>query len=393
MFDDVTPAPPDPILGLGELFRADPRDNKLDLTVGVYCDESGLTPVFEAARLAQARFIATETTKTYLPIGGSAAFANVVKDLVAPGDPDLHARLEIAQTPGGTGALTVAARLLWATYPDATVWISDPSWPNHLGVFADCGLAVRTYPYYDDSDASVRFDEMLATLAEVGPHDAVVLHGCCHNPTGLDLTAAQWDAVGALLADRGALAIIDTAYIGLGDGLEEDAAGLHAMLRSGVDVAACLSFSKNLGLYGERVGALVIAGHSPEQAASVQTRVKACVRTIYSNPPITGGAIVSTVLADAELRALWISELTEMRDRINLLRASLAAEVTDRGINRCRGVGAAKGMFGFSGLTNAEVLRLRDEAAIYLVGNGRMNIAALTTSTIPVFVDALEKLS
>jgi len=392
VFDAVTPAPPDPNLGLGELFRADPRDNKLDLTVGVYCDESGRTPVFEAARLAQARFISTETTKTYLPISGSTAFANVVKDLVAPNDADLHGRLEIAQTPGGTGALTVAARLLWATYPDATVWISDPSWPNHLGVFADCGLTVRTYPYYDPSDASIRFDDMLSALAEVGPHDAVVLHGCCHNPTGLDLTIPQWEAVGALLSDRGALAIIDTAYIGLGEGLDEDAAGLQVMLRSGVDVAACLSFSKNLGLYGERVGALVIAGHSPEQAASVQSRVKACVRTIYSNPPITGGAIVSTVLADPELRSIWIVELTAMRDRINSLRAALAAAVAERGLDRCRGVGAAKGMFGFSGLTNPEVLRLRDEAGIYLVGNGRMNIAALTTTTIPVFVDALEKL-
>jgi aspartate/tyrosine/aromatic aminotransferase len=298
----------------------------------------------------------------------------------------------VAHTPGGTGALTVAARLLWTTYPDATVWISDPTWPNHRGIFADSGLAVATYPYYDAAYATVRFDEMVAALSQVGPHDAVVLHGCCHNPTGQDLTAAQWSELGALIAERQALAIVDTAYVGLGDGVEADVAGLHVMLESGADVAASVSFSKNLGLYGERAGALVIAGHTHDQAEQVQSKVKACVRTIYSNPPITGGAIVASVLATPELREIWLLELATVRDRINSLRAGLAAEVAARGIDRCRGTATGKGMFGLSGLTKDEVLRLRAEAGIYLVDNGRMNIAALTTATIPVFVDALEKL-
>lgn len=392
MFDAVQPAPPDPILGITELFKADPRTDKVNLTVGVYCDESGRTPVFASVRKAQAAFIEHETSKNYLPIPGSAAFQRVVEELVAPGDAELQARMEVSQTPGGTGALTVAARLLWATYPDATVWISDPTWPNHKGVFADCGLAVATYPYYDAEQATIRFDEMLAALDAVGPHDAVVLHGCCHNPTGLDLTVPQWEQVGALIKAKGALAIVDTAYIGLGEGVEEDAAGLRAMIASGADVAASLSFSKNLGLYGERVGALVVAGHSPEQAAVVQSRVKAVVRTIYSNPPITGGAIVAAVLSTPDLREDWLIELGEMRDRINSLRAGLAAEVASRGLDRCRGVGEAKGMFGLTGLTSDEVLRLRDESGIYLVGNGRMNIAALTTTTIPTFVDAIAAL-
>ncbi len=393
VFADVTPAPPDPILGLGELFKADPRADKLDLTVGVYCDETGRTPVMEVVRAAQAQLIAAETSKTYQPIAGSATFAAVVKELVAPGDAATQARLEVAQAPGGTGALTVAGRLLWSTYPDATVWISDPTWPNHRGIFADCGLEVRTYPYYDADTATVRFDALLEALAAVGPHDAVVLHGCCHNPTGQDLTAAQWAQVGAVLAERGALAIVDTAYIGLGDGLEEDATGLRAMVASGADVAACLSFSKNLGLYGERAGALVVAGHSPEQAELVQSRVKACIRTIYSNPPITAGVIVATILASPELRAGWHAELAEIRDRINGLRAGLAAELAGRNLDRCRGTATGKGMFALTGLTRDEVLRLRDEAAIYLVENGRMNLAALTEATIPRFVDALEKLS
>ena len=389
MFRSVPPAPPDPILGLGELFKADDREDKLNLTVGVYCDETGRTPVFDAVREAQRRHIDAEDTKTYLPIAGSAAFADGVSALLFPADGEVLGRVRVAQAPGGTGALSVAARLTWVTDHRATVWLSDPTWPNHRPIFADADLQLASYRYYDAGAAELQPEAMIADLSAVREGDAVVLHGCCHNPTGLDLDLATWEEVGRLLAERGALAIVDLAYAGLGDGLVPDTEPVRVLADAGVDVAVCLSFSKNMGLYGERVGAMVSIAATPELADAVHSRVKACARSIYSNPPVHGGAIVSTILGDPALRDDWQSELAIMRDRINGLRAELAAELARAGVDRCPGVARGRGMFGLTGLTKEEVLHLRDTSAVYLVENGRMNIAALTTETIPAFVAAL----
>ncbi len=392
MYRSVQPAPPDPILGLTELFKADDRDGKVNLTVGVYCDDSGRTPVFDAVRAAQQRHIDAEDTKTYLPIAGSAAFADGVAGLLFPGDPDAPATLRVAQAPGGTGALSVAARLTWVTNPRSTVWLSEPTWPNHKPIFADADLSVTGYRYYDAAANELQPEAMLADLSAVRDGDAVVLHGCCHNPTGFDLDLAAWEEVGRLLAERGALAVVDLAYAGIGDGLEPDTEPVRILNAAGVDLAVCLSFSKNMGLYGERVGALVTIAATAELADSVHSRVKACARSIYSNPPVHGGAIVSTILGDPELRAEWVEELATMRARINGLRVELAAELERQRVDRCPDVADGRGMFGLTGCTPAEVQRLRDEHAVYLVANGRMNVAALSTDTIPSFVAALGSL-
>jgi aspartate/tyrosine/aromatic aminotransferase len=391
VFRSVQPAPPDPILGLSELFRADDRQDKVDLTVGVYCDDHGRTPVFDAVRAAQQRHIDAEDTKTYLPIAGSAAFADGVSGLLFDADVggDLAGRVRVAQTPGGTGALSVAARLTWVTSHRATVWLSQPTWPNHRPVFADADLPVTGYRYYDAATAELDPEAMLADLSAVRDGDAVVLHGCCHNPTGFDLDPGAWEELAQLLAERGALAIVDLAYAGLGDGLEPDTAPVRILTDAGVDLTVCLSFSKNMGLYGERVGAMVTIAATAELAEVVQSRVKACARSIYSNPPVHGGAIVSTILGDPELRASWLVELAAMRQRINSLRGLLAVELEAQGVDRCHRVADGRGMFALTGLSKDEVLRLREQHAVYLVENGRMNIAALTTESIPAFVAAL----
>jgi aspartate/tyrosine/aromatic aminotransferase len=307
-------------------------------------------------------------------------------------DRDLYARVGVADTPGGTGALSVAARLLWVTNPAATVWLSDPTWPNHRAVFAEAGLNVEHYRYYEPTTATVLFDEMLEDLGKAQPGDAIVLHGCCHNPTGQDLTPEQWKRVGEFMLERGTVAIVDNAYIGLGEGIEEDASAARLLSLVGVDVLVCVSFSKNMGLYAERVGALVVVAADHQTCEQVQSRVKACARSIYSNPPKHGGELVPIILGDEELRTVWLGELATMRDRINGLRFALATEIERQGLDRCVGVRAGRGMFGLSGLTKDEVAQLRDQSAIYLVDNGRLNIAALTTETIPLFVDALARL-
>ncbi|MCX7620365.1 MAG: aspartate/tyrosine/aromatic aminotransferase [Acidimicrobiales bacterium] len=390
MFSSVTAAPPDPILGITEIFKADSRNGKLNLTVGVYCDENGRTPVFGAVKQAEERLLATESSKDYLPIAGSAEFADAVLSLLFPdADAELLGRVSVADTPGGTGALSVAARLLWRTNPASTVWISSPTWPNHFAVFADAGLSLKRYRYYEAATAAVLFDEMMEDLQKAQPGDAVLVHGCCHNPTGQDLTTDQWASLAAFLRERDLVAVVDSAYIGLGEGVEKDTAPVRLLTASGVDVLCCVSFSKNLGLYGERVGALVTAAADHQTCERVYSQVKACARSIYSNPPRHGGQLVPLILADDGLRASWLAELDGMRNRINSLRSELAAEIQRRGLTRCVGVDSGRGMFALSGLTKDEVLRLREESGIYLVDNGRMNIAALTTATIPVLVDAL----
>ncbi len=388
MFDRVSPAPPDPILGIVERFNADPTPDKIDLTVGVYKDDTGKTPIFEAVRTAEFRYLEAETTKSYLPIDGPAAFGSAVGEMLFGGAEQGFAARS-TQTPGGTGGLAVAGHFIRSQAPDSKVWISAPTWPNHKPIFHFSGLEVAEYRYYDPATRELLFAEMLEDLQQAQPGDTVVLHGCFHNPTGRDLSAEQWIAVGDLLVERQLTALIDTAYLGLADGIELDRAFLAPLATRGIDLFICSSFSKNMGLYRERVGALTIVAKDPTVANAVQSNIKATVRAIYSNPPSLGGGIVHTVMGDPELKAQWLEELAALRYRLNGLRAELAKAATDAGLTELTDIGEERGMFCLTGLTPDQVERMRDDHGIYLVGSGRANIAALDSATIPRFVQAL----
>ena len=385
MFADLTPRPPDAILGLMERFRADAREHKISLSQGVYVDESGRTPLLESVHLAEERLVEGRGSKVYKPIDGDPAYRSLVRDLVFETSRDAIAsgRVEMVHTPGGTGALRVAADLIKSVRPEATIWLSAPTWPNHPQVFGAAGLEVRSYPYLDAATGDLDLDGMLARLAEADPGDVVVLHGCCHNPTGIDPDEAQWQAIARLVVERGLLPLLDFAYQGFGDGLREDARGLTALMRSGREMLVASSFSKNFALYDERVGGLGIVGADREETAVLLTHAKAAVRANYSNPPAHGGDIVVTILGDADLRARWDEELSTMRERINGNRQRFAEALAEVGLaSRREGILRQRGMFSLLGLSDEQVARLRDEFAIYVVGGGRVNVAGLTSSTI-----------
>jgi aspartate/tyrosine/aromatic aminotransferase len=390
VFEKIDAVPPDPILGLAELFRADPRTDKLDLTSGVYKDETGRVPKFAAIAEAERRYLAGEDTKVYLPIDGAPAFTEAAQALVfEPHAALTDDRLRTTQTTGGTGALALVAHLLNQTVGPRKVWQSRPTWPNHPSVFRVAGHEIAEYRYYRPTDRGLDAEGMLTDLDGVAEGDVVLLHGCCHNPTGRDLTPELWQRVIALIAERRAVALIDLAYLGLADGLVEDGAFLATVLASGVEAFVCTSFSKNIGMYRERVGALTVIAGDGTTAAAVQTNVKRTVRTLWSNPPSLGGQAVATVLLDAELRQQWQEELTELRDRLNGLRASLAKAIADAGLTGFDGIDTERGMFTLTGLSPAQVEWLRTARGVYLVSDSRANVAGLTDATIPVLVDGL----
>ena len=391
VFADLVAAPPDAILGLAEAFRADPRPGKISLAAGIYQDETGRTPILATVAEAERRILAADTTKTYKPIGGDAAYTGPVRALVfGEGHPALSAgRVETLHTPGGTGALRVAADLVRRLSPGASVWLSRPTWPNHPQVFEAAGLPVRWYPYLHESGAGLDVDGMLAALGEAAPGDLVVIHACCHNPTGTDLPAEDWARLASLVTGRGLLPLVDFAYQGFGDGLEEDAAGVRALVANIGTALVASSMSKNFAVYAERVGALSIVGDSREQTATLASHAKAVVRANYSNPPAHGGEIVSVILGDPELRARWVDEVTAMRDRINGNRARFVAGLVAAGV--AGGPGAPldadallrqRGMFSLLGLSPEQVARLRDGFAVYVVVGGRINVAGLTTANL-----------
>lgn len=390
MFEQIETAPNDPILGLGERFSADPRPGKLDLTSGVYKDETGVVTKFACVTAAELRYLAGEHTKVYLPIDGAPAYTASVQDLVfGPHAVVTADRLRTTQTPGGTGALALIAHLLTQTVGPRRVWLSRPTWPNHGPVFRTAGHELAEYRYYRAEDRSLDAEGMLADLGQVAAGDVVVVHGCCHNPTGRDLTPELWAEVAALLAARGAVLIVDLAYLGLADGLVEDGMFLGAVLRSGVEAFVCTSFSKNIGLYRERVGALTVVAGDGATADAVQSNVKKVVRVLWSNPPSLGGQVVATVLTDDALRAQWYGELDALRTRLNGLRATLAAAIAASGLAGFDGIATERGMFTLTGLSPTQVEWLRAERGIYLVDSGRANVAGLTEATIPVLVAGL----
>jgi aspartate/tyrosine/aromatic aminotransferase len=392
MFANLRPRAPDAILGLMERYHADDRPHKISLAQGVFMDESGTTPLLETVREAEARMLAVPTSKVYKPIDGDPAYRRVVRDLIFGAD---HAivtdrRVEVLHTPGGTGALRVAGDLIAAVRPGAAVWLPTPTWPNHPQVFAASRLELRSYPYLRPTDGQLDLEGMLSALAEASRGDIVVLHGCCHNPTGIDPSSGQWQAIADVIRAGGLLPIVDFAYQGFGDGLVEDAGGLMTLIDRVQEMLVTSSFSKNFSLYDERVGALSIIGADPTEAAALLSHAKAVIRANYSNPPAHGGEIVATVLSDPDLRTRWEDEVRMMRERINGNRARFVTGLTDAGAPGDHGpLLRQRGMFSLLGLSEEQVARLRDEFAIYVVGMGRVNIAGLTKDNLEPVCQAL----
>ena len=384
-FADLQPAPPDSILGLAEAFRADPRPGKISLASGVYVDERGITPVLETVTEAEQRILDAQTTKLYKPIVGDPAYTGAVRELLfGPEHPLLTAgRVQTLHAPGGTGALRVAADLLHRLRPTATVWLSTPTWPNHPQVFSASGLQTRAYSYLHPATGGLDLAALLGSLVDASPGDVVVLHGCCHNPSGVDPSLEQWLDLANVMAERRLLPLVDFAYQGFGDGLAEDAAGLLAVAARCDELLVASSFSKNFALYAERVGALSIVGADARAAEVLMSHAKAVVRTLYSNPPAHGGDVVATILLDPGLRARWETEVAGMRDRINgnrqrFVEGLRAARVPFDPTPLLR----QRGMFSLIDMTTAQVAHLREASAIYLVGAGRVNVAGLTSANI-----------
>jgi len=377
MFETLQPAPADKILALIGLYRNDPRPGKVDLGVGVYKDIDGRTPVMRAVREAEKRLLASQDTKTYLGLAGDTGF-NAAMIKLAFGEKADHSRIRAAQAPGGSGALRLVAELLQRTRAGATVWLSDPTWPNHPPVMRAAGLKVRDYPYFDAASGTVRFDDMLAALKTAESGDVVMLHGCCHNPTGANLDAAQWAKVAEVVLERGLLPFVDIAYQGFGDGLDADAAGLRLLAERVPEMVVASSCSKNFAVYRDRVGAAMILAKDGAQADVAMSQMLAAARALYSMPPDHGAAAVRMVLEDTDLKKDWETELEEMRLRMLRLRVAFA-EALRRQSNSDRFdfVASHRGMFSRLGLTEAQVERLRTEHAVYMVGDSRINVAGL----------------
>jgi aspartate aminotransferase len=386
------PAPPDAILGLAEAFRADTRPGRINLTSGVFVDETGTTPVLGSVVEAERRLAAAAGTKLYRPIDGEVAFRDQVRALVLGPDHEAvtSGRAVATQTPGGTGGLRVAADLLRQTGSGATLWMSEPTWPNHPQLFHAAGFRIRSYPYTDPTGRRIDEAALLGALHEASPGDVVLLHGACHNPTGVDPSPDLWRRIGDLVAEQRLLPLVDLAYQGFGDGLVEDAAGLHELVRPGVELLVSTSYSKTFSLYAERVGSLLVVARTAADAQAVQTHVKAAIRTNYSNPPAHGADIVRTILADPTLRPRWEEELAAMRARIKGNRAALVAALEARRVpGDWSGIVGQRGMFALLGLSTHQVAQLRDDHAVYVVGHGRINVAGFTQATLGPFADAL----
>jgi len=377
MFNSIQPAPPDPILGLTEAFVADPNPDKINLGVGVYKDAGGKTPVLDCVKAAEQRILEGETDKAYKPIDGDPAYGQTVRRMMLGDDHPVLAgdRARTSHTPGGTGALRVVGDYLHQNHPGASIWMSDPTWANHPKIFEAAGVSTKTYPYFDAANNAIDFDAMLDALAKVPAGDVVLLHGCCHNAEAI--------------AERGIVPLLDFAYQGFGDGLDEDAAGLRELAQRVPAMFVCTSYSKNFSLYNERVGSLTVIGPSAEAAAAVQSHIKVAIRTNYSNPPAHGAAIVTTILADAALTAQWHDELAAMRGRINAMRQRFADTLADKGAGDFSFITRQRGMFSFAGLSKDQVAQLREKHAIYIVGSGRINVAGMTQANMDKLCDAI----
>lgn len=392
IFAAVEMAPRDPILGLNESFNADTRTTKVNLGVGVYFDDNGKIPLLGAVKVAEKARLETMPPRGYQPIEGLGAYNQAVQTLLFGKESSLLAegRVVTVEALGGTGALKVGADFLKRLQPGATVYISDPSWENHRALFESAGFPVDVYPYYDAATRGVNFEGMKAKLSALPAGSIIVLHACCHNPTGADLTEAQWRETIDAIRARGLIPFIDMAYQGFADGIAEDALALNLFAASGLQFFVSSSFSKSFSLYGERVGALSVVTSGKDEAARVLSQVKRVIRTNYSNPPIHGGAVVAAVLSNPELRQMWEDELAGMRERIRAMRVSLVDKLKARGVAQDFSfVAQQRGMFSYTGLSAEQVERMKNEFGIYAVGTGRICLAALNTKNIDYVADAI----
>ncbi|MGZ9808864.1 amino acid aminotransferase [Pseudoroseicyclus sp. H15] len=389
MFETLTEPAPDKILALMAMYRADERPGKIDLGVGVYKDASGNTPVMRAVKAAEKRLQESQTTKAYTGLAGDPAYAKALISMIL-GDSAPAERLAAIATPGGTGAVRQAFELVRMAAPGATVWYSEPTWPNHISILKYLGMPATPYRYFDSETGEVDVDGMLEALGGMKSGDVVLLHGCCHNPTGANLTAADWDKVVDLLNAKGALPMVDLAYQGFGDGLEEDATGVRKIVAGCPEALIAASCSKNFGIYRERAGLLVALSKDAEAAKVAQGNLNFLNRQNYSFPPDHGARVVTEILTDPELRADWQAELEEMREGMLELRQSLADELRRlTNSDRFDFVARHRGMFSRLGLSPEEVTRLREEHAVYMVGDSRINIAGLNAETVPVLAKAI----
>ena len=392
MFESVSINPPDAIFGLNELFKNDKKTGKVNLTVGVYKNDQGQTPIMKSVKQAEQILLDTGITKSYLPIDGGPQYREGVAKLILGEELNDKAFAATAQTPGGTVALRVSGELIGRVLGVKRIWMSNPTWANHPKIFTQAGLAIKQYGYLDEQGTGLDFDKVKTDLANAVSGDAVLLHTVCHNPTGVDLSIDQWKELGNLVVDKGLVPIFDFAYQGFGAGLEEDAQPIRQFVSAGGEAIVCNSFSKNFGLYGERVGGITAISQSPSAAEAMQSQIKSTIRTMYSNPPIHGGGIVQTILRDASLRKNWEDELTEIRERIVSLRAQFVKKMSAlvpgkdfEYINRQRG------MFSYSGLGKDQAETLRTEDSIYILGSGRINIAGMNSTNMDGLCEAIAR--
>ncbi|WP_369601260.1 amino acid aminotransferase [Hahella sp. SMD15-11] len=392
MFEQVSAAPADPILGLTEAFKKDPRPNKINLGVGVYKDETGATPILPSVKAAEKHLLETETTKSYLSIEGVPEYGQAVQRLLFGAEHPIvrDGLARTAHAPGGTGALRIAAEFMVRQLGVKRIWVSNPTWANHASVFRAAGLEVAEYTYYDAERKDKDFAGMKAALASVPAGDAVLFHGCCHNPTGIDPTEAEWKELADMAAAGGWVTLFDFAYQGFAEGIEEDARGLRIFLEKNPELLIASSFSKNFGLYNERVGACTLVARTPEAADNCFSQVKAIIRANYSNPPFHGAGIVTTVLGSDELTAQWVQEVADMRERIRTMRDLFVQTLKDKGVTRDFSfIARQNGMFSFSGLNKAQVDRLREEFGVYIVGSGRISVAGMTRNNMDALCTAI----
>lgn len=394
MFEHLQALPADPILNLMVQYRQDTHPQKVDLGVGVYKDEQGQTPIMGAVHAAETFLLANETTKTYIGPAGAEGFNHHISRLVLGNDHPVikDQRITVAQTPGGCGALRMAAEFLAKCSPETTVWVSDPTWANHIPLLKGAGLSITEYPYYDGANKCIRFDAMYSALQTAAAGDVVLLHGCCHNPSGADLTPEQWDQIAALVVEKGLVPFVDIAYQGLGDGLDADAYGVRKMASVAPEMLIASSCSKNFGLYRERTGAVMVISASAEQAKVSGSNLFSIIRGHYSMPPAHGAAIVETILSNSALSQQWNDELTVMRERILTLRHQLATAIAANGCEQSFAfIPAQKGMFSFLGINKQQVAQLKDEFSIYMVDSSRINIAGLSSQNIDYVAQAISQ--
>lgn len=394
MLENLTMAPLDPILGLTELFQKDPNPQKINLSVGVYKDEQNNTPIFGAVKKAEQIILEKEKTKSYLPISGSPEFCENTQRLIFGENCKLYeeGRIGTVQTAGGTSALRVLADFLKVNFGTKKIWLPNPTWENHSKIFQLAGHEVCTYPYYDDSSQLLNWENLKQTIETINSEDLVLLHGCCHNPTGIDLNESQWEEISNILNQKGIVPIVDFAYQGLGDSLEEDTKGIKILTNKVPELFICYSYSKNFGLYNERCGALITIANDKESIQKAISQIKVVIRTNYSNPPAHGAQIVNTILSNAELKKEWLKELNEMCKRIKDMRHLLVEKLKEKGVTKdFSHILKQKGMFSYTGLSKEQVQRLRDEFSIYIVGSGRINVAGITTQNVDRIAEAISK--